>query len=343
MTDTLPTDLTTTDTVLPFEVLGLNVRGRLVRLDTVVSTVLDRHDYPPLVSRFLAEALGVTAALGGAALKQDGSILSFQMSGEGPISLCVADYVAPGILRGYARFDPAEVALLADSLKGALPSLKQAMGKGHLVLTLDHAGAEERYQGIVELLGETVTECVTSYFQQSEQTLSHVMSSVEAPTADNGWRVGVLMVQRIPRALPGAAETESSAELAGDDDQWQTAMALMNTVTPGELTSETDAPRLIHNLFHDQNYKLFADQKPEFGCRCSREKVITTLSQFPLDEVEEMAVDGRIVVNCQFCNASYMFTEDQVATFIQEIHEDSFRETAASVAVDQDNDKGTVH
>lgn len=326
---------THTDIVVPFESSALNIRGRLVRLDTVVSTVLERHDYPPIVSRILAEALAVTAALGGAALKEDGSILSFQLSGDGPISLCVADYVSPGVIRGYARFDTTEVSLLAEALKGATPTLSDTLGHGNLVLTLDDANAEDRYQGIVELTGDSVTDCVAGYFKQSEQTLSHLISSVEPAADDHGWRVGVLMIQRIPRALPGAADAEISQELALEDDAWQTAVALVQTVTDGELISDTPGPQLIHNLFHDQQYNLYEAAEPCFGCRCSRDKVVTTLTQFPAEEIRDMAQDGRIVVNCQFCNASYMFTEDQVEDFTAEAaHSDAMREATSNPAND---------
>ena len=306
------------DIVLPFEARKLKIRGRLVRLDAVVSTVLDRHAYPPLVSRLLAEALGVTAALGGAALKEDDSILSFQLTGDGPIGLLVADYVAPGILRGYARFEMAEVLLLSERLAGAIPTLDDCLGDGRMSITLDSVGRHDRYQGIVELKGDSVTECVTGYFKQSEQTLSHIMSCVEPPTDTTGWRVGILMIQRIPSVLPGAGLIDVSQEVAAEDDAWGTAMALLQTVSNGELVGDITGSHLIHNLFHNQNHKIYQSFEPEFGCRCSRDRVVTTLTQFPSCQVKEMVQDGRIVVNCQFCNASFMFTEAQIAALISQ-------------------------
>ena len=34
------------DTILPFEVEGLDLRGRVVRLGPAVDDILGRHDYP---------------------------------------------------------------------------------------------------------------------------------------------------------------------------------------------------------------------------------------------------------------------------------------------------------
>jgi len=58
------------DTVMPFEVKPLGVRGRIVRLGAVIDDIVHRHDYPPAVSALLAEVIALTAMLG-ASLKFD--------------------------------------------------------------------------------------------------------------------------------------------------------------------------------------------------------------------------------------------------------------------------------
>ena len=103
MADTVPVD----DLVLAFAVAGLGVRGRLVRLGTAVDDILRRHDYPPPVSALLAEAVALTAMLG-ASLKFDGKFI-LQTKTDGPVDMIVADYVAPGGIRCYARFDGARL------------------------------------------------------------------------------------------------------------------------------------------------------------------------------------------------------------------------------------------
>ena len=83
--------------VLPFEIKPLGVRGKLVRLGSVVDDILHRHNYPTAVSALLAEAVSLTAMLG-STLKFDGKFI-LQTKTDGPVDMIVADYVTPGKLR----------------------------------------------------------------------------------------------------------------------------------------------------------------------------------------------------------------------------------------------------
>ncbi|HLP67121.1 MAG TPA: Hsp33 family molecular chaperone HslO, partial [Rhizobium sp.] len=52
------------DRVVPFQVEGLDVRGRAVQLGPLVNTILARHEYPAPVARLLAEAMVLTVLIG---------------------------------------------------------------------------------------------------------------------------------------------------------------------------------------------------------------------------------------------------------------------------------------
>ena len=54
------------DKVRPFSVAALDTRGRAIQMGPVLDAILERHAYPPPVSRLLAEAivLGVLLAVG---------------------------------------------------------------------------------------------------------------------------------------------------------------------------------------------------------------------------------------------------------------------------------------
>jgi molecular chaperone Hsp33 len=51
----------------------------------------------------------------------------------------------------------------------------------------------------------------------------------------------------------------------------------------------------------------------EVGCRCTRERIERVLGSFPGEEVAAMAVDGRITVNCEFCNRAFDFDPTAIA------------------------------
>src|SRR6188768_2695252 len=151
------------DRLLGFTIPDRDARGRVVRLGSVLHKILAAHAYAPAIKNLLAEALVVTALLGGL-LKRAGSQLTLQAQTEGGIvELLVCDYRG-GELRGYVKHD-----LERLSLVGANPSLSALFGKGHLAITFDVAGADQRYQGVVPLEGESLAEAVETYFARSEQ------------------------------------------------------------------------------------------------------------------------------------------------------------------------------
>jgi molecular chaperone Hsp33 len=108
-------------------------------------------------------------ALLGAALKFEGKFI-LQASTDGPVDLLVADYQVPGSLRGYARFSAERLA--------ELPANGRLLGEGHLAMTIDRGVDTERYQGVVPLEGESLTEAADTYFRQSEQLPTFIRLAV---------------------------------------------------------------------------------------------------------------------------------------------------------------------
>ena len=106
------------DTILPFAVKALDVRGRIVRLGPAIHEILTRHAYPDPVANLLGEACAL-AALVGASLKFEGRLI-VQAQGSGPVRYVVADYDTAGALRGYCRFDPERVAEVSGGFHGGI-------------------------------------------------------------------------------------------------------------------------------------------------------------------------------------------------------------------------------
>src|SRR5258708_7851981 len=98
-----PSETSADDTILPFEVAALDLRGRLVRLGPAVNEVLTRHDYPAPVAKLLGEAIALTLLLG-SALKFEGRFI-LQTQTDGPVRMLVVDYATTGRVRACARFD----------------------------------------------------------------------------------------------------------------------------------------------------------------------------------------------------------------------------------------------
>ncbi|MEM9591207.1 MAG: Hsp33 family molecular chaperone HslO, partial [Pseudomonadota bacterium] len=150
---TVPAD----DVVLPFQAEQADVLGRLVKLGPTVDTILSRHEYPEPVSRLLGEAVALTALLG-VSLKSEGKLI-LQASTNGAVDLLVVNFVVPGAMRAYARFDAEKLAALDTDDDAAL------LGIGHLAMTIDRGVDVERYQGVVPLEGNSLAEAADTYFR----------------------------------------------------------------------------------------------------------------------------------------------------------------------------------
>lgn len=291
-------DLSVPRGVIPFYLPDQPVRGRLIRLGPVAATLLSRHNHAPPVRALLGETMALAAALA-TALKFKGSF-SVQARGDGPVPMLVADCTDAGALRGYARVQrPEEITQGANA--GAL------LGKGYLAFTVDQGMDRDPQQGIVALEGGTLAAMAEYYFKHSEQLPARVFLAAGETSA--GWRASALVLERVAGA--GGISPEMSAEM--QDEAWRTAGILAETITADELLDDALTPeRLLYRLFHGEGVAVGKPRPLSFGCRCSRARLAGILEGFPTDDLDHMAVDGDIVMTCEFCNYDFRFARDSV-------------------------------
>ena len=290
------------DFIQPFQIEDLGLMGRIVDLDGALASAFARQQYPVEVARSLAEAMALTASLSGI-IKFDG-IFTLQTQSDGPVNLLMSDITSDGDMRGYARFDTEAVELASVRSGSMVPKF---LGAGHLALTIDQGQDTERYQGIVELTGSSISDCAQAYFRNSEQleTAIIVVSEIEA---DEMPRAAALMIQRMP------GEDEESIARDDEDEAWHRAVALMSSIKAEELLSEElSVSQVLYRLYHEDGVRVYAQKPVQHTCRCSYEKVSSTLSSFPRDEIEDMSEDGAVTVTCEFCKTDYRFAKEDVA------------------------------
>src|SRR6185312_188331 len=272
-------DPRTDDLVQPFRLDPFALRGRLVRLGPTVDRILAQHDYPEPVATLLGEAITLAVLLAGA-LKYDG-VFTLQTKGDGPVRLLVADVKTDGAVRGYAQYDSQRLGEIAPGSGpgGGNAPVPDLLGRGYIAFTVDQGDDTERYQGIVDIVGDTLAECAQHYFRQSEQLQAGLKLAVARAGAERAWRAGGLMVQRVP--------PEGGRAIIADDveDAWRRVMVLMSSATPAELVAPDLPPRrLLWRLFHDDGIRVYETHAVEARCRCSRERIAGILRAFPPDE-----------------------------------------------------------
>jgi len=313
------------DVVLPFQVDGLDVRGRAVQLGPMLDSIFARHTYPPAVSNLLGEVIVLTVLLG-TSLKFDGKFI-VQTQTDGPVSLLVVDFTTPDALRAYARYDEAAV---EASIAAGKTKPQDLLGKGALAMTIDQGAHMQRYQGIVELDGITLEEVARQYFRQSEQIPTEVrLASAQIYTpSENGsgvvhrWRAGGVISQFLPDSsmrmrmpdLPGGdGDADEADELFEEDDSWAEAKALMGTIGDDELTDPQISPeRLLYRLFHESGIRAYEGVAVYDRCSCSKEKVVEMVNGFSEEDREGSFEEGSITTTCEFCSATYVVTREDL-------------------------------
>ncbi|WP_307363703.1 Hsp33 family molecular chaperone [Brevundimonas sp. SORGH_AS_0993] len=302
MTDHAPASPISDDLAAAFQIDGWPVRGRLVRLGGAIDTILAAHAYPEPVAALLGEACAL-AALIGSSLKFDGRLL-VQAQGDGAVRYVVADYGTDGTLRGYCRYDEAELAAASQGF--ARPGARTLLGKGVFVMTLDRGPDFERTQGITPIEGESLSLCAEHYFQQSEQVPTKVRLAVGEVQTEAGsqWRAGGAMIQII-----AGDETRGSTE-----EVWDRTRALFGTLADDELIDPTISPEtLLFRLFHEDGVRLEGARPLTAICRCSKDRIAGMLAAFdPAERADMVEDDGAIRVTCEYCAKVYEVTPDEV-------------------------------
>lgn len=310
------------DVVQPFQIEAHAIRGRLVRLGPLVDDVLSRHAYPPAVAALLGQALALAATFAGI-FKYVG-VFSLQTRSDGPVRMLVADVTSEGEVRGYARYDEERLAAAereAAERHGAMGAVPRLLGTGYLAFTVDQGPETERYQGIVELQGAELADCIHHYFRQSEQLDAVFKLAVGriGPAEEPGpWRAAGIMLQRLPlEGGEGGAVVEDGA-FEAQEDSWRRSLMLMGSATNAEMLDPELGPHaLLYRLFHEDGVRVFRQRSLRPGCRCSQERVVRVLRALSPDELEEMKVEGHVVVTCQFCMRDYDFDEAALAEALE--------------------------
>ena len=311
--------LTGDDMVTPFEVKPLGVRGRVVRLGPTVTEFLSGHGYPDAVSGVLAEAIALTALLG-TSLKFDGRFI-LQTQTDGAIDMLVVDFLTPGQIRAYARFNEDAVQAIAET---GPSDAAVYLGKGHLAMTVDQGADMDRYQGIVALAGKTLSEAAHAYFEQSEQipTTVRLAAGAVLTPGKTEWRAGGIMVQHLPSDKPPSPIALSSGDVPegyqenqlAEDDDWTRARLLMETTEAHELIDpQLTTDRLLYRLYHEDGATAYEPTPVTCACHCTRERIVSMLKGLDPAELAESVEDGEIVVNCEFCSKRYVFDPADVS------------------------------
>lgn len=298
------------DSCVSFYTHGGAFTGRIVRLNDVLQNILSRHQYPVDVSSALAETTALSVLLSDA-LKYKG-LFTLQIQGNGPVSVLVTDVTSEGKIRSCAKFDEEKLqeAKRLRKTQDIVEELPHLVGGGYMAFTIDQGPETQLYQGIVDLQGKNLTELALRYFKQSEQIDTILKLFVKRPEGESQtWQAAGIMMQKV--ALKGG----KAQEMTEDElkEAWHEAEVFIESLSENEVfDADLSSADILYRLFHLSGLEIGRERRYEFGCRCSREKLLNTLSAFPEDRLNEMLENGKITATCQFCSEKYVFDKSEL-------------------------------
>ena len=282
--------------IIPFQLSNNEVRGMIVRFDTVLYNIIKRHNYTNNIESLLADTLTITACLG-SRMKHDG-VFTIQGKGSGDVHTLFADITSDGCLRGYVG--------LKENFKNENVNLVKLMGSGHISFTLDQGKYSKRYQGIVEL-EEEISKATELYFSNSEQleTKFSTFNYYDIDEADRAdlFPGGLIMLQKMPIKNKFLEETNKEV--------WELSRSFLSTLKKEEfLSTKLSSKDILFRLFSELKVITYNEIEIKDKCRCSQDRVQFALNNLGKKELSEIADEnGDIRVTCEFCKTERLFSQ----------------------------------
>ena len=257
------------------------------------------HKTLPLATAALGRTLTITSVMGSQLKADDGSV-TVQVRGDGPLGpiVCVSD--AEGYVRGYLQNPAADLPLRPD---GKL-DVGGAVGHDGTLTVIKDLHMKEPYVGTIDLLGGEIAEDVASYFVESEQIPTACALGVLVDRDQSVKSAGGYLIQ----LMPGAGE-DTIAKVEG---------GVMSAGPVSAILEQNDDPEaLLRTVMSDFDLKILETCPVSYKCYCSRQRVERALISLGKPELEQMlAEQGGCQLTCQFCDAVYDFSADDLRALI---------------------------
>ena len=262
------------------------------------------HQTLPVGTAALGRTLAAASMMGNA-LKGQGASVTLQIKGGGPLGTVLAVSDADGNVRGYVTNPAVDIPLRAD---GKL-DVGGAVGNEGTITVIKDLQMKEPYVGTIDLLGGEIAEDVAAYFVESEQIPTACGLGVLVERDQSVRAAGGYLIQ----LLPGADE-DTIIKVEGG------IMAAGNV--SALLDADPDPERMLRTVMSDFDIRILESSPIEYKCYCSRDRVERALISLGTEELEEMLREqGGCQLTCQFCDAVYDFSAEELQSLIDGLKE----------------------
>ena len=264
------------------------------------------HKTLPVATAALGRTLAAASMMGNA-LKDDGSSLTLQIKGDGPLGKILAVSDNQGNVRGTVDNPAVDIPLRSD---GKL-DVGGAVGYDGTLTVIRDLNMKEPYVGSVGLLGGEIAEDLAAYFVESEQIPTACGLGVLVDRDQSVSVAGGYLIQ----LLPGATEDVITMVEGG--------IYAAGPVT--ELLKADDDPEsLLRRVMSDFELDILETTPIEYRCYCSRERMERALISLGAEELRQLIDEqGDAELTCRFCDNVQKFTKEQLEMMLADMQKKS--------------------
>ncbi|SFO94634.1 molecular chaperone Hsp33 [Oscillibacter sp. PC13] len=264
------------------------------------------HKTLPVATAALGRTLAAASMMGNA-LKEDGSSLTLQIKGGGPLGTILAVSDNEGNVRGTVENPAVEIPLRTD---GKL-DVGGAVGCEGTLTVIRDLNMKEPYIGSVGLLGGEIAEDLAAYFVESEQIPTACGLGVLVDRDQSVLAAGGYLIQ----LLPGAGE-DTISKVEG-------SLMAAGPVT-GLLAKDDDPETLLRTALSDFELEVLEKRPIAYRCYCSRERMERALISLGPEELKGIIDEqGKAELTCRFCDNVQHFSREELELLLQNMQKKS--------------------
>ena len=253
------------------------------------------HTLLPVATAALGRTL-MAASLMGDAMKIDGSSLTLQIKGGGPLGSILAVSDEAGNVRGYVQNPHVE---LMEKAPGKL-DVGRAVGETGSLTVIKDLGMKEPYVGTIDLLSGEIADDIAAYFVESEQIPTACALGVLVGTDQSVTSAGGYLIQ----LLPGAGEDIIT--------KIEAVVQRVGSVSHA-LEGGLDGAGLLRAVLSDFDLEILETHPVEYRCYCSRDRVTRALISMGREELSSLIQEqGQAELTCQFCDQIYRYSKEDL-------------------------------
>ena len=281
----------------------ISADGTLVIMVAETTDMVERAQQIHKTSAVTSAALGrllTASSLMGSMLKGDSESVTLRMNGGGPAGTVMAVSDCWGNARGYVQNPVVEIPL---NSKGKL-DVAGAIGTDGSLVVIKDLNLKEPYIGQTPIISGEIAEDLTSYYAISEQLPSVCALGVLVNPDLSIKKAGGFIIQLLPTAFDDTIDMVERC-ITGIPSVTQ---MLSDGMTPEEI---------CHRVLSEFELEVLDESHPVYKCNCSKDRVEGALISTGIKTLQELELEEKTEVNCQFCEKKYVFSGSDISELIK--------------------------